>query len=300
MNFMKERAFVRLSGAYLYENEESAEILDEVLPGWAVSVENRCGKRSLVTTHYGYSGWVNNRNLYRCSQKDLMERDDLGNSRILLPAFTDLMDAPRVSGHIIASLSRGSIVEIIPSAAAEGGYLTVQTAEGLKGFVPEISLADRKDDDSFLYQSADADFFLHQPVPYGASNERNFRSEVVKNASRYLGTQYRWGGKSSAGIDCSGLAFMSYMMSGILIWRDSKPAPKWPVKKIPLDQLEKGDLIYFPGHVAISMGNGKFIHSTGYKRSFGCVINSLLPEGRDFREDLREKIICCGSIFKDK
>ena len=49
--------------------------------------------------------------------------------------------------------------------------------------------------------------------------EEAFRESIVQTAYSYLGTQYRWGGKTACGIDCSGLAFMSYFRNGILIWR---------------------------------------------------------------------------------
>ena len=38
-----------------------------------------------------------------------------------------------------------------------------------------------------------------------------------------------------------------------------------------------GDLLYFPGHIAMYIGDGKYIHSTGKAGSGGVVINSLNP-----------------------
>ena len=41
--------------------------------------------------------------------------------------------------------------------------------------------------------------------------EQALRHALTNSALRYLGTQYRWAGKSSQGVDCSGLLFLSYM-----------------------------------------------------------------------------------------
>ncbi|MFQ9395879.1 MAG: NlpC/P60 family protein [Lachnospiraceae bacterium] len=54
---------------------------------------------------------------------------------------------------------------------------------------------------------------------------------MVASAREFLGTQYRWGSKSSQGIDCSGLAFVSYLDNGLLIYRDASIEAGYPVKK---------------------------------------------------------------------
>ena len=103
------------------------------------------------------------------------------------------------------------------------------------------------------------------------------------------------------GIDCSGLAFMSYLMCGILIYRDARIMPGFPVREIPMgnpaDTARVGDLLFFPGHVAVSLGEGRFVHATAYP-GCGCVtVNSLNEKDPDFRKDLREKLIAVGSVF---
>ena len=130
-----------------------------------------------------------------------------------------------------------------------------------------------------------------------AVSEEAFREGIVASAREFLGTQYRWGGKSSQGIDCSGLAFMSYLDNGLLIYRDASIEAGYPVKKIPVDALKKGDLIFFPGHVAIYLGEDKYIHSTGYTKTPCVTINSFRKEDPDFRVDLVDKITECGSVF---
>lgn len=129
-------------------------------------------------------------------------------------------------------------------------------------------------------------------------DEETLREQVAASAKSYLGVQYRWAGKSSQGLDCSGLVFMSYLENGVLIYRDAKIMPQYPVWEITREELKKGDLIFFPGHVAMYLGNGKYIHSTAFWQNPYVTINSLNPKDPDYREDLAQAITGCGSVFK--
>ena len=86
-------------------------------------------------------------------------------------------------------------------------------------------------------------------------------------------------------------------MCGFLIYRDAAIVDGYPVREIPFSQMQPADLLYFPGHIALYLGNGKFIHSTGNLASFGCVINSLNPQDSDYRKDLADSLYAVGSVF---
>ena len=90
---------------------------------------------------------------------------------------------------------------------------------------------------------------------------------------------------------------MSYLENGVLIYRDAKIMPGYPMQEISCADLKPGDAIYFPGHVAMYLGNDKYIHSTGQIRTAGVTINSLNPADEDYREDLAQMITAYGSIF---
>jgi cell wall-associated NlpC family hydrolase len=87
------------------------------------------------------------------------------------------------------------------------------------------------------------------------------------------------------------------MESGILIYRDARIRPEYPVREIPREQMKKGDLIFFPGHVAIYDENGQYVHATGWKGTPWVTVNSLNPASERYRPDLAEKIIAVGSVF---
>ena len=123
------------------------------------------------------------------------------------------------------------------------------------------------------------------------------RARAVEVALSYQGTQYRWGGKSPLGVDCSGLTFMAWFFCGVSLYRDARLVDGFPARPIPFEARKPGDLLYFPGHIALYLGNDRYIHSTARAGSDGVMINSLDPAAPDYRADLREKLYAVGSVF---
>lgn len=127
------------------------------------------------------------------------------------------------------------------------------------------------------------------------NNIEVLRKNIVDTAFEYMTSQYKWGGKSPLGIDCSGLTSMSYMLNGIITYRDAKIVEGFPVKKIAFENLKPADLIYFPGHIAMYIGNNEYIHSSA--SNDGVYINSFDKNKSNYREDLATTISYCGSVF---
>lgn len=84
---------------------------------------------------------------------------------------------------------------------------------------------------------------------------------IVNAAYGYLGTPYVWGGTSYSGIDCSGLTMMCHRAAGISIPRVSYSQAASGQNVGSLENALPGDVICYPGHVAIYIGNKQVIHA---------------------------------------
>ncbi len=104
----------------------------------------------------------------------------------------------------------------------------------------------------------------------------SFDNDFVSVAERFLHTPYLWGGKTRAGIDCSGLVQVSLQASGRKALRDSDMQEN-SLGKIVDDhsKLQRGDLVFWPGHVGIMQSASQVIHANGY---FMKVTSELLSE----------------------
>ena len=304
-------AIVTVPNTFLYETSCAEHVSDELLSGWIVTVQNRERDFLEVTTDYGYTGWLKASAIRRITAEEWRFGDlrDTGENTIspavLCRGITDILEDPGVQSAVLSTLFMGSHVQIL--GKTRDGWQRIQTAGGICGYVPagSLFLSDRNFAEfsgnccnrhvgSLLPGRNLSGSVINCIASFSCSK---LRRKVLHYAKSYLGVQYRWGGKTHAGIDCSGLTFMSYYMCGIAIYRDAAIAEGYPVREIPLDQIQPADLIYFPGHVALYLGNGEYIHSTGNLADFGCTINSLNPYSSIYRKDLAENITAAGSVF---
>lgn len=117
-------------------------------------------------------------------------------------------------------------------------------------------------------KAAGAGWFARQHLaPIGT-----LETDPAAIAERFLGAPYRWGGRDGLGIDCSGLIQQSLFACGLACPRD---ADQQAALGEPIDQanLRRADLVFWPGHVAMLLGDTRLIHANSFHMA--CAIEPL-------------------------
>ena len=271
----------------LYTDNNREALDDELLYGMAGEVVEKpdTNDRYLVKTRYNL--------LLRVDKKDL--RLDPGVSfwepaakYCVIAPFADVLPSPDVKAYPpLLTLPRGALLCV---TGGELEYFEVGLADGSHGYVRRTA--------------------LREIGTWNQTGEEETRRQLAEDARSYLGTPYRWGGKSPFGIDCSGLASMVYMLNSLFIYRNSRPAPGFPIALLSpqppfpgkftaatLATAKPGDLIYWEGHQAVYLGEGKFIHANA--TSNNVRINSLIEGDNDYLPELGNpaNVLAWGTAF---
>ncbi len=321
---------IKTGSAFLYETADAVRgwqseggCADEAFLGWTARILQERGHSYYVRMFYGYEGYLPKEALMPCKRKDLKKRYKGQSTWIVTAPALDVLAQPKVQGRILVRVPRGGFLTEISAGnkeadkkadkereqkilqddkndredkIREAGYIHVLLPDGRRGYVSTAHIKPAPDFPSLTFPKH-SQTELRSEADNKEADGDDFREKIVQTAKSYLGTQYCWGGKSPAGTDCSGLAFMSYFMNGILIYRDAQIREGYPIHEIPYEKVKKGDLLFFPGHVAVSLGEDRFVHSTGRAGDFGVVYGSFLENDEGYRPDLKASLQHCGSLF---
>ena len=253
---------------------EQGNVIDELLYGMAAEIlEWKKDDRVKVRTEYCYEGYLKQK--YLTSPPPEWNPD---KKITVVAPFVDILEMPRVQARRILTVPRGALLSLA-GKTMPGGWQEIQLLDGRKGFAAFRALR------------------RIPPQPMEISEEV-MRKSLTDTSRSYLRAPYRWGGKTPMGIDCSGLCSLVYFLHGVIIYRDAVLKEGFPVKQIPLWQRQPGDLLYFPGHIAMVLEGERYIHATAKPEIMGVTINSLSRLDADYRGDLAGSVLAVGSIFE--
>lgn len=240
----------------------AVEVLEPSAPGWV-----------RVRAPYRYEGYAPLACLVT-GEEEVKQWADRPKWVVCHSSFCDVMPRPDIRSRPRLTLPLGALVA--PVGEAVEGWRRVALPGGEEGYVRSSALA---------------------PMPPDPATvaEADLRARLAQTALAYRGAPYRWGGKTPQGIDCSGLVSMAYLLNGITIYRDARLEPGFDLVEIPKEELDVGDALFFPGHVALYLGGGQYVHATGRAGSDGVVINSLQKDAPAYRPDLAQSLAAIGS-----
>lgn len=253
---------------------QAAELVSQALMGTPLKVLQAENGWYRVQTPDKYIGWMENSGLQRLTETELNQWKQSSRyvfNRISGNAFeTPAEGSPEVSDLVLGDLF---VVD-----ADTNGFLKMQTPDGRTGYV-------RKSD------------CLSWNEWTGRTPEA---SAVIAVARKMLGMPYLWGGTSTKSVDCSGLTKTAYFSQGVILARDASQQARYGEHPEFSDfhNLQPGDLLFFGRdvqhvtHVALYMGDGKFIHSSGLIR-----INSLDPDDPKYDASLKKKLVASARVL---
>lgn len=114
------------------------------------------------------------------------------------------------------------------------------------------------------------------------SEKDRYARDFADIAERLIGTPYLWGGRTRIGLDCSGLVQVAMEAAGLAAPRDTDMQQTEIGESVlvpeTLDGLERGDLVFWPGHVGIMTDGVMMVHANAHHMQ---VAVETLPEAAE-------------------
>ena len=232
----------------------SAPLRREPRPDAPLDTEALCGEAVDVYERFECWAWVKLRTdgYVGYLPDDALRPDALAPTHRVRALRTFVYPGPSMKLPPLAALSLGAGVAV---SGESGEFLTLsEFGRYATGFVFAPHLA-----------------ALETPEP-----------DFVSVAELCLNAPYLWGGKTSLGLDCSGLTQLALAAAGIASPRDSDMLEREIGEPVPFDEglqgLRRGDLVFWKGHVGILTDPDTLLHATAYSMT---VMSEPLRAARD-------------------
>ena len=147
-----------------------------------------------------------------------------------------------------SSAQAGVSVEPAPAATATPAADTTKD----KAEAEETPAATQSESESESSSSTTTQ--AETPAPAASASA----SSVAALAMQYVGVPYVWGGSSPSGFDCSGLVSYVYAQFGVSLPHQSEGI-RAAGTVVSASEARPGDVVWWPGHVGIYMGNGMMV-----------------------------------------
>ncbi len=247
-----------VSIAFIYKEPRfGSETVSQTYMAEKLEVLEEQGEWIHVRLEDGYKGWI-----ARFFVVAIPDDWDAGNLFYPAAQISSVYQNPDRQSTALRDVTT---LSGLPVLKQQDGWVQLRLPDNIRGWVEDYPRVPRKEMDVEL---------------------------LVQTAFDFLGIQYFWGGRSPKGFDCSGFTQACFNLNGIQLPRDAyQQAEVGEQISDDYKQWKTGDLIFFSErpekitHVAISLGNGDFIHASGFVK-----LNSLNPDHKDLYIEKYAKI----------
>lgn len=230
----------------------SSEMATQALLGMPVK-QLQQGEWCRIQTPDNYIAWVQSMGIFPMTKSEYHAWNS-AEKIVVTSHYGFTYEKPDVASQTVSDVVSGSRLKW---EGTSGTFYKVSYPDGRKAYIAKsISMPERK----------------------WKASVRQDAASILRTAKTLTGVPYLWGGMSSKGVDCSGFVRTVFFMHNLILPRDaSQQAYVGQHIDIASDfsNLQPGDLIFFGrkattekkesvSHVAIYIGNKKFIHSSGY------------------------------------
>jgi len=245
-----------------------AELATQSLLGTCVNIFNKKGGWYQIQTPDKYIAWADDDALV------IVNKDELQNWKsskkiVYTKPYGHVYAEENFKSEKVSDIVIGNLLKKISEI---GEYCKVEFPDGRIGYIEKENCID--------YENWE-------------NNSAVTGARITASAKEYLGLPYLWGGTSAKGMDCSGFSKTVYFQYGIILPRDASQqvlVGDLVNTSENFAKLKPGDLLFFGRkktetekekvtHVAIYLGNNKYIHAAGRVK-----INSLEKKSKDFNQ----------------
>ena len=203
----------------------------------------------------------------------------------------NLYDSPNCEG-LATQAAKGRFLHLSSSKPTAKGIEVCLSEDSYLAWLPLDKLTELKPTST-----------PYRAIPFSRAEIESKLPQVITFARKAMEEPniYLWGGTIGPNYDCSGLIQSAFAASGIWLPRDSYQQEDF-CQTITIKELLPGDLIFFGkekvNHVALSLGDGYYIHSSGKEMGRnGIGINRLLESEDKVSRAYYGQFWSCGRVM---